>query len=609
MLPGQTSRNYHVMKRFPVLLAVVLLAGGPVGGHAGNVPEAPVVVPSDPSTVQPAIEAAARRGERKIVLPAGTYRFPARGDDRPALAFSGLRDLEIDATGAVLVFTDPARGSVRFDRCENVTLRGAVLLNEPIPFAQGRIGAIADDRGSFEVEVAKGYPALTGQREFIFDVFDPATRRWKPGTYDIFCTAVEPLAPGRFRVRQPLGKLAVGVGDLVGWRGPTPTDLELSHCAGMRVEDVVIRNGKGFCVAENGGEGGNYYRYRVTYGPTPPGAEEPPLMAANADAFHSAGVRRGPTLERCVFEGMGDDGVAIHGTFAAVVEASGTRMVIAARTGDFCLPGDGLTWMDEQQAAAGGAKVVGVRPLPAPPVPPVFPRDLRLFREPRDLRYFELTLDREISAVPGCLVGNPAACGGGFVVRDCEIRNHRARGMLLKADGGLVEGCTVADSTIAGIVVAPEMDYWNEAGYAHDLIVRGNVIRGVGGWTQPGLAMAGALSVGAYERGRYVPLPGGHRNILIEGNRFERNDGVNVLVSSAVGVTLRGNTFVHPMAAPSDRGHARGVEDGALIWLTECRDVHLEGNRTEEPGPFLRRPISPTATASGTGFTDGVSGR
>ena len=140
-------------------------------------------------------------------------------------------------------------------------------------------------------------------------------------------------------------------------------------------------------------------------------------------------------------------------------------------------------------------------------------------------------------------------------------------------------------------------------------MVRRNTIRRVGYWQQPGLDMAGALSIGAYERGHYVPLPGGHRNILVEGNRFENNDGTNVLVSSAIGVTLRGNEFIRAQESSADRGRAHGADPGALIWLTECQDVHLENNWIVQPGSFLERPVGSTATASGTGLDDGVSSK
>ena len=84
---------------------------------------------------------------------------------------------------------------------------------------------------------------------------------------------------------------------------------------------------------------------------------------------------------------------------------------------------------------------------------------------------WQYTLDAPLDLQPGYRVANPARCGHGYKIVGNIIRRNRARGMLLKADDGLVEHNLVEDSTIAGIVISPESD-GNEAGYAHNVIVR-----------------------------------------------------------------------------------------------------------------------------------------
>ena len=55
------------------------------------------------------------------------------------------------------------------------------------------------------------------------------------------------------------------------------------------------------------------------------------------------------------------------------------------------------------------------------------------------------------------LVSSRNSIGRGFVVRNVTVRDHRARGMLLMSDDGLVEGCHVDGSTLGGIVCTPEV--------------------------------------------------------------------------------------------------------------------------------------------------------
>jgi hypothetical protein len=128
----------------------------------------------------------------------------------------------------------------------------------------------------------------------------------------------------------------------------------------MRLDDVTVYNAAAFAVVEAGGEGLNHYRITVKPGPRPPGARSDPLLSSSADAFHSVGVRRGPVLEDCHFEAMGDDGIAIHGTYSLVLQAEGSRLVVSKSS---FRPGDPSSLWDAQDRPAGETTVKAVRAL------------------------------------------------------------------------------------------------------------------------------------------------------------------------------------------------------------------------------------------------------
>jgi hypothetical protein len=145
--------------------------------------------------------------------------------------------------------------------------------------------------------------------------------------------------------------------------------------------------------------------------------------------------------------------------------------------------------------------------------------------------------------------------------------------------------------------------------------VRNNVIRAASSNRVVGLLRhPGALTILAFRAtnnpyadvGNYIPNPGGHRNITIENNRFEDNDGVNVVVCSAQGVTIRNNQFVNPMTHPDEYGRDKGVDPRALIWINESSKVDLSGNIVTNPGAYLAKLVEATASGSGTGFNTGV---
>jgi hypothetical protein len=566
-----------------LLFAISLAAKGAEG-----------IGPDHPEELQQAIIEAYRAGMHKIVIPRGTYRIEPKGEG-PHLQFRDLSDFEIDARGVELVFTDQTRGGIEFRDCRKVRLRGAIIRFEVPPFTQGSVEEIAPDGMWYEVRLEKGYPANFDDPKYfpahpIGYLFDAATRWWKPGTFDLNGEKIERLGPDRFRVywSRPMGREVhpVAVGDLIAFRGLGDHNLRVLNSADMEITDVTIYNAGLFAVWEFDGEGHNRYAVSVKRGPRPAGASTDPLLSSTADAFHSTNVRQGPILEHCDFEGMADDGIAIHGTFSFVFGAREDKLII---NNNSFRPGDPLRLFDQKGQPAGEALVKAIQPLTG------FENDRKSQRVTRldntQGPYFEVTLDHALPAEFDDLVSNPAAEGSGYILRQNTIRNHRARGMLLKADNGLVEGNTIDGSTMGGIVLSPEF-WWNEASYSHDVIIRNNTIRHVAYAPD----QLGSVLIATTEN---APVAGcGHRRILIEGNRFVELNGVNLLITSACDVTVRKNRFIQPQhQAAESAGRSWGEHPDALVFVTEARQVRFEGNTASGLGPFNKQLIEAAPSA------------
>ncbi len=564
---------------FPLLGALLVLpAGCPACAQIQTSPE-------HPESLQQTISAAYRSGRKRITIPPGTYQIrpPASG---PHLRFENFTDFVIDATGVELIFADQTRGGIEFQNCRHVTLLGASVRFAVPPFTQGVVEAVASGGDSYDLRIDRGYPTNFDDTKYFppapfGSLFDRKSRNFASGTIDLIEKSVERKGPDLFRVqRNPdAGRQAVSPGDLLFFRGSGTHNISLLDCANMRLDGVTVLNAAAFAVFESGGEGGNYYdRVTVKRGPRPPGARTDPLVSSTADAFHSFNVRRGPILENCRFESMGDDGIAIHGTFALVLQAEQNRLVVSK---GFFRPGDLIRLLDVQDRPAGETSVKAVRPLER------FPNAKRGHRDTRDDNstgpYFELTLARPLPASFDYLASNSAASGSGYVLRNNTILNHRARGMILKADNGLVEANTIDGSTMGGIVLMPEF-WWNESGLNHNVIIRGNTIRNVARAPR----QLGAVVIAELDP---TPIPGcGHRHIFIEGNRFEDINGVNVLIASACDVSVRNNRFVRPQQQAAEAGGAEWGEDsGVLIFVKEAQGVRLENNQTSDAGPFHRQ--------------------
>ena len=544
--------------------------------------------------LQQQIDAAVAGHATQVVIEPGTYPTADTVHVRRAA------DLVVVADSVTLLRTDAARAGLVLDGCRGVTVRGLTVRCQTPPFVQGRVTAIDVAGRTLDLTVDAGYRPEYLRRATTGYAFVAGTRRWKPGAYDYGIAGGDAIDGNDHHVRvrlsgRPGGTLAVG--DDMAFRGPGAADVRLSGCSACRLEDVAVEGGSGFCFHDDGGEGGNYYRCAVRYGPTPAGGTVQPHVAANADAFHSSSARHGPTLDRCAFQGMCDDGVAVHGEYAVVAEATGTAVVVANRV---FRVGDPFRALDAGGAETGEGTVTAVAPVDK--YDPPIGHDKLFARR----RFARLTLDRPVDGMTvGWRLGDPAACGAGYVVRNCTIRDHRARGMLLKADDGLVENNLVEGSTIAGLVISPEF-YWNEAGYSCRVTVRGNTFRRCGYAT----ATAGhpqAAAVCVTGESDHVGTGWGNRDVTIEHNAFEDCDGCNLLVNDAAGVAVVGNAFVRPQQSPTDRGTGVHVDPRSLIVVAHSDGVRFSGNTVTDPGPLMRARVTVAASATHvTGADDGV---
>ena len=189
----------------------------------------------------------------------------------------------------------------------------------------------------------------------------------------------------------------------------------------------------------------------------------------------------------------------------------------------------------------------------------------------------------------------------GFQLINNTIRNHRARGMLIKASDGLIHGNHIENSTLGGIVITPEL-YWGEGDFVSNLTVTNNTVRSV----CIGKQCFGGLALGATNPGKTFAggPPYGHSDIHIIGNRFENISQMNLWVSSTKGLELVGNTFVSPYAyepvadccPPYPFPGVWPRTDRTIVWMTETSGANVSGNCVQHPASGIWSGINTTST-------------
>ncbi len=554
--------------------------------------------------LQADILAAYAAGAAGYTIPPGTYKVPEPSGSPAHLRFDQLSNFEINGTGVRLLFEGTVAG-LRFDNCHAVTLRGLVLDYEKRSHTQGVI--TARTANSLTVRIDPGYPTdfddpvrfpstPTGY------IYDPATLRLKADTGDYYATASTRLDAETFLLSVPSVEPTVQAGDLMAFRSRCGMATIFYGCSSMHVLDVTVHGGS-FGLLESNGDGGNVYdHYRVAYGPTPPGAVRPRLLSTSADALHSGNMRVGPELDGCVFTGMGDDGINIHGIYGMVmgIEPPAT-VVVGLQSGNPFRAQDRLRVFDRDLGHRGTRTISTVSGVLAG----YTPQQPSWYARFTPTSYRRLVLDAPVTGLAlGDWISNPDSSGSGFAIRNSVFRDHRARGVLIKAENGLVTNCVFDGSSMHAILVTPEI-YWAESGHSADVTISHNKIRGSGyhGARRPAVRVDGEAALG-------------HHALVFSGNTFARNYAADLSLRAGTAFVVQNNTFGERHAATSGTPSYHRPH----VVLADLDGVTLSGNSftttrfaiTAEPTVTglagTQAPVSAFTASSAFGSVQGLQG-
>lgn len=485
--------------------------------------------------------------------------------------------LTVDMTGVELVCADNQTTAVLIKNCRNILLKGAEIGYAVPTMSQGEVTAVSDDGKTVEVTLDEGYPSLEASRDKTAYVYHRETRQMKNDTPDMYAIGGEHVAGRTWRLfyREDMRANNVCVGDVLGLRCEAAMAVIVNDCEHVTLRDLTITDGC-FAILESGGEGGNVYE-RISVYPKekPEGAIHPRVLSTYADAFHSSCVRKGPTIRNCRFNGMGDDCVNIHGEYAYYAGAGKDGELIYAchDRAVFDRAGDRIRFLNTKGVILHETRIrenLGVAEgftLPEG----AFAEANRRFRPGK---YYRLMLEEPFDPPFGARMANLDKGGNEFRLVDNFFGPNRARGVLIKASGGIVEGNVFSGQSIHAVLVSPEY-YWNESCFVNGLVIRNNIFQNGGFVTgyRPEIVIEG-------EFGREGGIS--HRNITIENNIFKDNNRESLLVAHAHDVHIRDNVF----GARNEIAQSRRACSGH-VRVQNAYDVTFENNTVASDMPFI----------------------
>ena len=554
LVPIKMSKTPFEWMNLPMTrttLTASVIALGCIASLAGMAPNAAsasvtatVGDPAHPDQLAPAIESAYQSGARRIVIRPGYYLLPNVG--HTAITLKGWNDATLSAAGVTLILTDLAwmHDCIDLENCTNVTVNGALLSQNTVTSYQGRVIAIGKDTDGkpyCDWRPDTGYPTPPNvEKGFLggdVNVVDSHTRLLKVGCGDFYGVKDEPLPDGTFRAHMG-GNIAVGDW-FVGRYGNAPFKVYVNNSHNCTIKNVtMMRNGFAPLREDNGG--GNHYLHCVwALGPRPGGAHEAAIVTNAADGMHMTGSSPGPDIEDCQFQGVFlDDCIAIHGGFQTVKSVSGNSLTLIGGVGG--VKSGQTVRISDQKGYFAEPMVTAVKD--------------------NGDNTTTVTLDRDYSVPIGSKLSNPLADGAGYKIIHCHLGCTRSRGILAKADNGLIQGNVLENCGMSAVSLGPEY-YWGEADYVHNVTVDDNIIRNDGGASYGGAAILihgdGAV---------------GNKNIVIRRNKMSNNFQGDMDIQWVNGVTITNNLLTAPQSL------LPGAKTYPAIQLANCINIDLKSN-------------------------------
>ncbi|MCX8053538.1 MAG: right-handed parallel beta-helix repeat-containing protein [Armatimonadetes bacterium] len=507
----------------------------------------------DTAAVLAALEECKKVDKARLVFPKGKYNFIAGSnpqDPKTLLPLSNVQGLSIDGKGSELIICG-VTGVFSFANCNGITIRNLVVDWARPPFSVGKV--ISVEENHFDVQVEPEYPVKGGEPVEAFMEYDPSTRiPMRHGLEEYYSVIrTELLREQVLRIHlSHAAKIKPGSLAVLRHKVYGHFAFYFDRCSDVKIQNVTVHTAPGMGLGASVCTNVTLERFRVV-----PRTGRP--MSSTADATHFSGCKGTIKMEGCEFEGMGDDGANIKsGLYLSLKQELDDHTVLAQHNLKMANPPDTGDIMEishvDDLIPYATARVKKAEFLPN-----------------NGMHRIEFD-DRLPDALKeGDVFGN-ATRTPKVRIKKCQVRNNRARGMLIQTRDAIVEGCKFQGCTGPGIMVLTEVVYFFESIGTRDVTVRNCTFENCNYAATNG---PGALCAMAYLRDfAYPPKPGVHKNVVFEENKIIKCDNSAIFAAGVDGITIKGN---HIEGACNDPTSESGKN---AIYVMSSKGARVEEN-------------------------------
>lgn len=512
------------------------------------------------------------KGKKEIRIAPGRYRLQPKGNRH--LLLKDLKDVTILANDVELICTETVQ-AINIINCKNLKIEGLAIDYDPLPFTQGKIVAISEDKTILTVDIINGYS--TKLRNDKLEIYDAETGELVTRTYYAVTYEIDEAKRRVIFTKKPQAAPAYSfedIGDIVVFDSyntrQAPHAIVMDDCDGLVLQNVQVYAGPTFAFFERRCNASSYIGCKVDRRPLETDLAQRGIRrmrSNNADGFHSKSAQIGPSYRNCIVRYNGDDGFAISGNYHVITETRGNLLTVAGKGGskpDIML-GDVVELVSYDGTRLPDATVTSIkagRPLNAEEKK--FLSTQKFLAESGKTKdaaqVYTIEIDQSITLPIGSLIASANRLGNGVEIIGCIAGPNRSRGIIVKASRATIANNICISNWGMGIKCSPEHQ-WLEAGSGNELTITNNRIENC---HDVGIAV---YAIGGNGK---TASTGAHSNINISANSVSGSLNPAYAVTSTTGLVFMNNKVQSPnnaLGEPWRKQFGRAEDSARTVYL------------------------------------------
>lgn len=482
---------------------------------------------SNSSALAYAFQYCAKNPNTKLNIKKGVYKF----ESTQTIQLSFAKNIMIDGNGSEFIFSNA--GYLKFYNCDIVQIQNLTIdwdWEKERLASVGKVVGIAPDRSFFDFEFPEIINVSTSMKWETMNQCDPVA--YSPGTEGgreywkelLTFDKVEKIANNRLRVYPSgdgLRPLKINETFIIRHFTYGGVVFDLDNSSNVSIKGVTIYSAPATGFYVHGGS--NHYQLfncKIILKP-----DTNRHITTTVDALHISNTKGYMRVENCEFSYSGDDCMNINDDVATLLELIDSDTCTASNSMSYKV-GDTIRFRRNDFTLIDfEAKIINIFD------PSVSGIDIQ----------FNKKLPAEI--VKGAILSNMSYDSGNYVIRGNYFHENRARGLLLRANNGLVENNRLYKTQGAAILIQIDIaPLWSEGTGIENLMVRNNIIDtcNVNDW--------GALVEFGVNISGKIPAQPVFKNITFEKNQFLNFPSRAFTIYSAENVYVVNNIFKNNIA-------------------------------------------------------------